>query len=180
MNVNHIIKLLAVSLLICSCKRDLEPQESVSDGAATPTETVAGGATAVAPPQVDATMQTVTAPQSQAMPAQPAAVAAGMNPAHGQPNHRCDIAVGAPLNSPQKMASTPAMTINPNDKKSAQAPVITNNAVQVPSPTGGSTPAMLNPNAAPANVATAAGMNPPHGQDGHRCDIAVGQPLPKT
>ncbi len=27
------------------------------------------------------------------------AVAAGMNPAHGQPNHRCDIAVGAPLNS---------------------------------------------------------------------------------
>jgi len=27
------------------------------------------------------------------------AVAPGMNPAHGQPGHRCDIAVGAPLNS---------------------------------------------------------------------------------
>jgi hypothetical protein len=26
-------------------------------------------------------------------------VAPGMNPAHGQPNHRCDIAVGEPLNS---------------------------------------------------------------------------------
>jgi len=26
-------------------------------------------------------------------------VAIGVNPAHGQPNHRCDIAVGAPLNS---------------------------------------------------------------------------------
>lgn len=23
----------------------------------------------------------------------------GLNPAHGQPGHRCDIAVGAPLNS---------------------------------------------------------------------------------
>lgn len=177
MNANNIIKLLAVSLLICSCKKDLEPQESVSDGAATTTETAAAP-TAVLPAQADATMQTVNAPQTQAMPAQPAAVAPGMNPAHGQPNHRCDIAVGAPLNSPQKMASTPAMTINPNDMKSAQAPVISNNAVQVPSPAGGSTPAMLNPTATPATVA--AGMNPPHGQDGHRCDIAVGQPLPKT
>ncbi len=25
-----------------------------------------------------------------------------LNPAHGQPNHRCDIPVGAPLNSPPK------------------------------------------------------------------------------
>ena len=31
----------------------------------------------------------------------------GMNPAHGQPGHRCDIAVGAPLNSaPVKAAAT--------------------------------------------------------------------------
>ena len=28
------------------------------------------------------------------------ATAPGMNPPHGQPNHRCDIPVGAPLNSP--------------------------------------------------------------------------------
>ena len=26
---------------------------------------------------------------------------------------------------------------------------------------------------------TAPGMNPPHGQPGHRCDVAVGAPLPK-
>lgn len=180
MNLNNIIKLCAVALLFCSCKKDLEPQESASDGAAATIETAATDATSVVPPQADASMQTVSAPQPQSMPVQPTAVAPGMNPAHGQPNHRCDIAVGAPLNSPQKMASTPAMTINPNDMKSAQAPVITNSAVQVPSPVGNSTPAMLNPNAAPANAVTAAGMNPPHGQDGHRCDIAVGQPLPKT
>lgn len=40
-------------------------------------------------------------PQGQVPPATaaPQPVAAGMNPAHGQPGHRCDIAVGAPLNS---------------------------------------------------------------------------------
>jgi hypothetical protein len=38
------------------------------------------------------------------------AVAPGMNPAHGQPGHRCEIAVGAPLNSkpePLKNVTTP-------------------------------------------------------------------------
>ncbi len=30
-----------------------------------------------------------------------------------------------------------------------------------------------------ADGTTAPGMNPPHGQPGHRCDIAVGAPLPK-
>lgn len=29
-----------------------------------------------------------------------------LNPAHGQPGHRCDIAVGAPLNSPKKDTNT--------------------------------------------------------------------------
>src|SRR5687767_6672016 len=31
--------------------------------------------------------------------------AAGLNPAHGQPGHRCDITVGAPLNSKPAAAS---------------------------------------------------------------------------
>ena len=31
-----------------------------------------------------------------------------------------------------------------------------------------------------AQTQTAPGMNPPHGQEGHRCDIAVGAPLPKS
>ncbi|MEL4309079.1 hypothetical protein [Joostella sp. CR20] len=29
----------------------------------------------------------------------------GLNPAHGQPGHRCDIAVGAPLNAPLSNSS---------------------------------------------------------------------------
>ena len=28
-------------------------------------------------------------------------------------------------------------------------------------------------------VVTAPGMNPPHGQEGHVCSVAVGAPLPK-
>jgi hypothetical protein len=48
----------------------------------------------VAPQQVSpqpVAAQTITAPQK---------VAKGMNPPHGQPNHRCDIAVGASLSLP--------------------------------------------------------------------------------
>ncbi|MDG3581548.1 MULTISPECIES: hypothetical protein [Galbibacter] len=45
---------------------------------------------------------------------QQSAPANGLNPAHGQPGHRCDIAVGAPLTSPQggAMLNTSA-TLNP-------------------------------------------------------------------
>nr|WP_294903317.1 hypothetical protein [uncultured Lacibacter sp.] len=81
--------------------------------------------------------------------------AAGVNPPHGQPGHRCDISVGAPLNSPP---SKPAVTTTAPQQQT----------VVMPQPT-----------APAAATKTAAGTNPPHGQPGHRCDIAVGAPLPK-
>ena len=77
---------------------------------------------------------------------------AGLNPEHGKPGHRCDISVGAPLDS------------KPNQ------PVVTNPNPQVVTPTQ-QAPATTQP------VAVAPGMNPSHGQPGHRCDIAVGAPL---
>ncbi len=76
--------------------------------------------------------------------------APGMNPAHGQPNHRCDIAVGAPLNSPVSKTAAPA--------------VQTSTATTTPAATA-------------AKTVTAPGMNPPHGEPNHRCDISVGAPL---
>jgi hypothetical protein len=76
--------------------------------------------------------------------------APGMNPAHGQPGHRCDIAVGAPLNSAPAKPATPTVQ---------------------------TTPAIATPTATAAKTKTAPGMNPPHGEPGHRCDIAVGAPL---
>jgi hypothetical protein len=94
----------------------------------------------------------VTAPQTitQTAAAQ-TATAPGMNPPHGQPGHRCDISVGAPLNSkpappPATVATTPAQ------------PQVTMKEV-------------------PTTTKTAPGMNPPHGEPGHRCEIAVGAPL---
>jgi hypothetical protein len=105
------------------------------------------------PPEV---IQTVQAPA----PSNPSTTAEGMNPAHGQPGHRCDIAVGAPLSSPPGPATPPAVS-NP-----ALQPA--NPSISIPPPTP-TTPA----------IPTAAGMNPPHGQPGHDCAIPVGSPLKK-
>ena len=113
----------------------------------------------------DAGMQRATLPianqqqpvTTNAAPAQ--ATAPGMNPPHGPPGHRCDIAVGAPLKSPKGTAPSPA----PNSgNQIKQAPVIQSQAPASPVPT-----------------ATAPGMNPPHGQPGHDCAIPVGAPLKK-
>jgi hypothetical protein len=77
--------------------------------------------------------------------------AAGMNSPHGQPGHRCDIAVGAPLNSAPKTTTKTSTVPNQNITVTPVTPTTQNK--------------------------TAAGMNPAHGQPGHRCDIAVGAPL---
>jgi hypothetical protein len=84
-----------------------------------------------------------------------------MNPQHGQAGHRCDIAVGAPLNSRCSRAAN--STATPQNSLTSGYPATTytvNNAAA----------------SAPATP-TAEGMNPPHGQENHRCDIAVGAPL---
>jgi len=79
--------------------------------------------------------------------------APGMNPPHGQPGHRCDISVGAPLNSKPAPANTPP----PATVTTQQPPVTVTQQ--------------------PTQQKTLPGMNPPHGEPGHRCDISVGAPL---
>ena len=113
-------------------------QKMVNPGA-----TVPGGGQAVPTPlpQPNQAPLTITAP--------------GMNPPHGQPNHRCDIAVGAPLNSP--IAKPVNQTV-----PTTTTPVVPSTATPVQTTT---------------QIETPAGMNPPHGKPGHRCDIAVGAPL---
>lgn len=146
-------------------------------------------------------------------------VAAGINPAHGQPNHRCDIAVGAPLNSPANGA-TPTQAVNvqsspqmvtttqpttvktvtakgmnpPHGEKNHRcdiavgAPLNSKAAVATTTAnTGEITQQVTVPQALPKLLSTSSadgetpeGMNPPHGKEGHRCDIAVGAPLPKS
>jgi uncharacterized protein YvpB len=83
----------------------------------------------------------------------------GANPAHGLPGHRCDIPVGAPLDSKATTTIQPQASQAGSTTTTPQATVIPAN----------STPA--------SNPAQTAGLNPAHGQPGHRCDIAVGAPL---
>ncbi len=77
-----------------------------------------------------------------------------LNPAHGQPGHRCDIPVGQPLNSGSSSADSPVIN------STQSSPVINNNG-----------------NVPVNNNTTSGNVNPPHGQPGHNCDIPVGAPL---
>lgn len=94
------------------------------------------------------TIQPATADLSK-LPPLPGMAKPGTNPAHGQPGHLCDLPVGAALNTPAASSSTPAVAATPPQ-------IVQNTVVQA--------------NATPQN-------NPPHGQPGHRCDIAVGASL---
>ncbi len=103
------------------------------------------------------------------------------NPPHGEPNHRCDIPVGAPLNSAP--ANTTRQTTNSQVQATSPqnintAPDIANNPT---APTIENARRMNN-SQTQSTVAPTTGtkprLNPAHGQPGHRCDIAVGSPLP--
>jgi len=88
----------------------------------------------------------------------PVTPAVKLNPPHGQPGHRCEIEVGQPL-PPE---GSPVVATQPVQ------PVMQNTQ-----------PVIVNP---PANTNILPGaptgkVNPPHGEPGHRCDIAVGAPL---
>lgn len=165
MTTKPLLALLFVgTLFFTSCKKELEPQES-SEAKADTTATAATPAapTTITPVQANQPVQATTAVTPQ--PAQVAKTAPGMNPPHGQPGHRCEIAVGAPLSSaPAK--SQPKMTPTPG---SATVKPVGNSGA----------PALLSQPAATPVTATAPGMNPPHGQEGHVCSVAVGAPLPK-
>jgi hypothetical protein len=151
--------LFIIPLALTSCKNEAETKESTIPKVVVPF-------TQVAIPQQNQTVATPQPNQNQSIMYQnsgvqytttqvqtvaaPVKVAKGMNPSHDQPGHRCDIPVGAPLNSPIATGKTTAPQ------------VVSNTSVTVPSATVAPTPK---------------GMNPPHGQPGHRCDISVGAPL---
>ncbi len=150
--------IVMASMALYSCKENLQPQDNPIDESAAVVEATQdpdGDLIQLQPTaQQQAQPQDMNSPQMQPQQAPVTNVARGMNPAHGQPGHRCDIAVGAPLNSPAgKPAAQPVTT--PVQQTIQGAPSILN------APTSN----------------TAVGMNPPHGQPGHKCEIPVGSPL---
>lgn len=82
-----------------------------------------------------------------------------LNPAHGEPGHRCEIPVGAPLDG------------------SGQA----SNTVTMPPSSSIVMPPTADPLMAPVTSPVAGGsgrLNPAHGEPGHDCAVPVGSPLP--
>ena len=146
---NYTALFLALSFFIFACKNDVSRQENTTTRVVPFTE--------VGNQIRNEAAAKVATPTNPTVSTTPAA-AKGMNPAHGQTGHRCDIPVGAPLNSPAvptkpdtKKGTTPSMTVTPLASANSNTPV-------TPTPEG---------------------MNPAHGQEGHRCDIAVGAALAK-
>lgn len=72
-----------------------------------------------------------------------------VNPPHGQPGHDCAVAVGAPLTQKSNVQKVVAPTTT----------ITSTPPVAAPKPSNGQK------------------INPPHGQPGHDCAVAVGAPL---
>jgi len=140
---------------------DIAVGAPLNSAPATPTVTPTTAANN-SPVMVKSNPQPVETQKAFTTPTNTTATAAGLNPEHGKPGHRCDIAVGAPLDS--KPAATPGITTSP-----------ANNTPVTPSIAQPVTPVLPATNTTPGTAAT--GLNPEHGKPGHRCDIAVGAPL---
>jgi hypothetical protein len=168
------IILFAATIISCnssSSKENTKPAEGANLPVPVPATQVNTTPSTTTPAAATPAQQTVVTPtantiQPPATNVQPVPVttktAAGLNPKHGMPGHRCDIPEGAPLNSQPSsniVAPQPVQQSPVNITKSQSA------AIPQPTPV----------TAAP--VATGAGLNPEHGKPGHRCDIAVGVPL---
>lgn len=87
-----------------------------------------------------------------------------LNPPHGEPGHRCEIPVGAPLDSEPGSYTEPNLTVTPTVAPTAEPQVVTQ-----PQPS-------YDQSLSPAEM-LAKGLNPPHGEAGHKCEIPVGSPL---
>ena len=155
------IALVLIAFALVSCQKKNETPETLSPELASYEQQNASDSSNVTNAQNSAPIimnnSAPVAPQSNTVSVnQPKPTAPGMNPPHGQPHHRCDIPVGAPLNSKKAEPTTIKTTDN---QTTTTAPIA------APQNNAGST-------------TVAAGMNPAHGQPGHRCDIPVGAPLP--
>lgn len=84
-----------------------------------------------------------------------------LNPEHGQPYHRCDIQVGAPIDSaPDQPAGAQVLPQNNAGPGFNTSPIAPQSA----------------PSAAQASGKKPA-FNPEHGQPYHQCELQVGAPL---
>lgn len=111
----------------------------------------------VTPEQISAAAAAVQNSSSSVKPA--------LNPEHGLPYHRCEIPVGAPIDSAPQQNAAPQMvpqqnTASNNFNTNPISPSLSP-SVAAPVQSSGPKPA----------------LNPAHGEPHHRCEIEVGAPL---
>ena len=148
---NLFLALLTAVLLLTAC--NTQPSNTYKPAPAIGTTEQAEGESEMIMPD----------PQNTAVPASPSSNTA-LNPEHGQPGHRCDIAVGAPLNGSPAPSQEISSQLNTGQPQ-APASVLPQPAAGVPAP------------AEKANTGNKK-LNPEHGQPGHDCAVPVGSPLP--
>lgn len=166
---------LSATLLVSCNNNDTEATDASLSTETTPpaantTATSGDSATITPTPDIILPDSLITNPVIQSKMQPPTSVtptattpstAKGLNPAHGQPGHRCDIAVGAPLSS----APAAKPTVSP-----VSTPAVT--------PTASPAPIQMTPAATGTTPVTpGAKLNPAHGQPGHDCAVPVGAPL---
>ncbi len=156
-NMRILPLLIASAAVLYSCDK--------KDASATQTAEVAASETTTGENAEDASIANDATAVAANNPSSPRDKPA-LNPEHGQPYHRCEIPVGAPIDSaptqnpapqemPQQSASNNSFNTNPISPSLAPAP--SSSPVQATGPK-------------PAN-------NPAHGEPHHRCDLEVGAPL---
>jgi len=170
-----------IAIIAVSCQNDTNSESDIPADGEMPAANEAPIGADGAPAAIDSE-NPFTIDPSTPINAQPAATGAaatggtapGMNPPHGQPGHRCDIPDGAPLDSPvpDPAANATPIELSPSGQPTTVQPGA--NSIMT-APSGPTTqPATL-----PTSGSTPAGMNPPHGEPGHDCSVAVGAPLNK-
>ncbi len=151
------LMLFAAAAFTVSCK-NTKATESQTKATSEATASPAGENTAA----TDATAQnsaTVTTSTDGNRPA--------LNPAHGEPYHRCDIQVGAPLDSPAPVQAAAPQVVP------QQVPVSNNFNTNPISPSAAPAPSV----SSTSSLGPKPALNPPHGEPHHRCDLQVGAPL---
>lgn len=159
--MNIKISVLTLSLLLFSCKNRIE-EIAVSEEARANTEM------AESLRQKETTTNSLlqnTGLQNALNPQLPAVSSEGvmLNPPHGEPFHRCDIPVGAPLPNSQATTQTQLQPVASGEV----LPQVSTGEVQVNQQVSNR----------PQYNEKGEMLNPPHGEPYHRCDIPVGAPL---
>ena len=148
--------LIASAAILYSCDKK---EASSSETAAVAAPMTDSANVAMANTDGELTSQDATAVAANSPSDKPA-----LNPEHGLPYHRCEIAVGAPIDSAPTQNAAPQVV--------PQQTAVNNSFNTNP----------ISPSLAPSTAPVQAtgpkpANNPAHGEPHHRCDLQVGAPL---